>query len=155
MPLQKSKDLDEWKNHITTNVSVDGQTGCWIWKKTTRKDGYGITWYNGTTDYIHRVSYKIFKGDFDSNFVVRHTCDNPSCVNPNHLLLGSDQDNSTDMVNRNRSIKGSQVHNAKLTEELIPIIRSSNKSSRKLGVEFGVSKSIILAVKNNRTWKHV
>ena len=41
MPLQKSKDLDEWKNHITTNVSIDGQTGCWIWKKATRKDGYG------------------------------------------------------------------------------------------------------------------
>lgn len=149
------KTINEWKQHIVTNSSIDGTTGCWSWKKATRKDGYGITWYEGTTDYIHRVSYKVFKGTFDPNLVVRHTCDNPSCCNPDHLLLGSEQDNSTDMVNRGRSCKGSQSPKAKLTEDMIQPIRDSELSSRVLGSLFGVSKSVILDIKNNKIWKHV
>ena len=149
------KTNDEWIQHISTNVFIDGKTGCWNWKRATRKDGYGITWYNGSTDYIHRVSYRVFKGDFDSNFIIRHKCDNPSCCNPDHLLIGSDQDNSTDMVNRGRSAKGSKQGNSKLTEEMIQPIRDSNLSSRVLGSMYNISKSVILDIKNNKIWKHV
>ena len=149
------KTKDEWITHITTNVFMDGVSGCWIWKKAIRKDGYGITWYNGTTDYVHRVSYRIFKNEFDPNLIVRHTCDNPSCCNPEHLLLGSDQDNSTDMVNRGRSCKGSNTPKAKLTEDMIQPIRESDLSSRVLGSLLGVSKTVILDIKKNRIWKHV
>ena len=148
------KSNQDWIKHISTNVSIDGRTGCWNWKQATRKDGYGITWYKGKTDYIHRVSYRIFKGDFDSNYIVRHTCDNPSCCNPDHLLLGSDKDNSKDMVDRGRSCKGSKIHTAKLTEDLIPIIRTSDISSRNLSNIYGVSKTVILDIKRNKIWKH-
>ena len=149
------KTNEEWINHISTNVSIDGKTGCWNWKKAVRKDGYGITWYNGTTDYIHRVSYKIFKGNFDPNYVVRHTCDNPSCCNPDHLLLGSDKDNSLDTVNRNRQSKGRHRYNAKLTADMIQPIRDSGLSSRVLGKLLGISKTVVLSIKRNNMWKHV
>lgn len=149
------KTKDEWITHITTNVFMEGVSGCWIWKKAIRKDGYGITWYNGNTDYIHRVSYRIFNGDFDPAFIIRHTCDNPSCCNPAHLVIGSDQDNSNDMVNRGRSLKGSKQPLSKLVEDNIQPIRDSILSSRVLGNLLGVSKSVILDIKNNKTWKHV
>jgi len=149
------KTNDEWIQHISTNVFIDGKTGCWNWKRATRKDGYVITWYNGSTDYIHRVSYRVFKGDFDSNFIIRHKCDNPSCCNPDHLLIGSDQDNSTDMVSRDRQAKGSLVGTAKLTEEIVVMIRSLSGSSQQLAKFFDCSKTTIKDIRNNKIWKHV
>lgn len=154
--LTKSKRTkEEWKQHISTNVSMDGNTGCWNWKKALGSGGYGVTWYNGKTVYAHRMSYFAFNGDFDPNFLVLHSCDNPSCVNPKHLILGSDQDNSSDMVNKNRSAKGSKNGLAKLTEDMIPTIRESVLSSRALSNLLGISKTVILDIKRNKIWKHV
>ena len=153
--LNKSKKTQEdWQHHIATNVSIDGHTGCWTWKKAKGSGGYGVTWYQGKTVYAHRMSYYAYKGEFDSDFIVRHTCDNPSCVNPNHLILGSDQDNSTDMVNKDRQAKGSKNGLAKLNESIIPYIKTSPLSSRVLGKEFGVCKNVILEIKRGNIWRH-
>lgn len=155
MQIKSKRTKEEWKQHISTNVSIDGSTGCWNWKKALGSGGYGVTWYNGKTVYAHRMSYFAFNGDFDPNFLILHTCDNPSCVNPKHLILGSDQDNSSDMVNKNRSAKGSKNGLAKLTEDMIPTIRESVLSSRALSNLLGVSKTVILDIKRNKIWKHV
>lgn len=155
MQTKGKQTQEEWQHHISTNVSIEGDTGCWIWKKACGSGGYGVTWYNGETVYAHRMSYFAFNGEYDKTFIVRHTCDNPACVNPNHLVLGTDQDNSSDMVARCRSARGSRNSKAKLTEDIIPAIRESCLSSRTLANLLGVSKTIILDVKRNRTWKHV
>jgi hypothetical protein len=153
--LNKSKQTqEEWKQHIATNVSIDGHTGCWSWKKAKGSGGYGVTWFNGKTVYAHRMSYYAYVGEYDPSFLVMHTCDNPCCVNPKHLCLGTDQDNSSDMVTKDRQAKGSKNGLAKLTESLIPYIKESTASSRQLGKELGVCKTVILDIKRGLIWKH-
>ena len=89
------------------------------------------------------------------DLVVRHTCDNKACVNPDHLILGTHQDNSTDMVSRDRQAKGSLVGTAKLTEEIVVMIRSLSGSSQQLAKFFDCSKTTIKDIRNNKIWKHV
>lgn len=152
---RQKESQEEWQQHIQTNVSIDGITGCWNWKKALGSGGYGITWANGKTEYAHRMSYFAYNGDYDPSYLVMHTCDNPKCVNPFHLVLGTDAQNSKNMVDKGRSAKGSQVGTAKLTEEQIPTIRKSLLSSRDLAREYGVCKTVILDIKKNKIWIHV
>lgn len=82
---------------------VNEITGCWEWKRATNNIGYGMfRWATGIMRTAHRVSYELFKGPIPKGLVVCHTCDNPKCVNPDHLWLGTMKDNHTDMVNKGR-----------------------------------------------------
>lgn len=130
-------------------------TNCIEWQKAKDKAGYGVSWLKGKWIRAHRKAYIETFGDIPKELVVRHTCDNRSCVNPDHLVLGTHQQNSTDMVERNRQAKGSNVGTAKLTEELVQMIRSMNGSSSNLAEFFNVSKTTIKDIKKNRIWKHV
>jgi hypothetical protein len=95
--------------------------------------------------------------------LVRHKCDNPGCVNPEHLELGSYQDNYADMLSRGRTnytgrLAGAKNTNAKLTEELVRAIRQEFKSSpsaEKLAAKYSVGKTNIYLIINRLTWKHV
>ena len=75
---------------------------CWEWQASTRKDGYGQVWYQKTLLSAHRVSYEIAYGPLPEGFVLRHTCDNPRCCNPAHLVAGTQEANMRDMVSRGR-----------------------------------------------------
>lgn len=125
---------------------------CILWDKAKNKAGYGITWHNNKWEYAHRAIVNATTGD-----VVRHTCDNPSCVNPIHLKIGTHKENSQDMVNKNRQVKGSQSHLAKLDEETVRLIRytKSHMSSRQCAARFGISKTNVLDIWNNKIWKHL
>lgn len=78
---------------------------CWIWAARTNEWGYGTMEINGKSIRAHRLSYLMFNGDLIPGKVVMHTCDNPVCVNPNHLRQGTHKDNSQDMVDKGRSTK--------------------------------------------------
>ena len=86
-------------------AAIEKTNGCWIWKAGKDKDGYG-TIYIGRHYRAHRVSYMIHCGAIPADNLVCHTCDNPSCVNPLHLFIGSSQDNVNDMVKKGRQAKG-------------------------------------------------
>lgn len=78
-------------------------TGCWIWTASSNSKGYGrIGIGTSTSRMAHRVSYLLFKGEIPIGLLVCHSCDVPSCVNPDHLFLGTNKDNMNDMVKRNR-----------------------------------------------------
>lgn len=79
-------------------------SGCWIWEACLFSDGYGQFGYNYKNYRAHRFSYALYNGPVPSNLIIRHTCDNPLCVNPAHLLLGTIQDNYEDMVKRDRRV---------------------------------------------------
>jgi hypothetical protein len=84
------------------NVSIDKDDKCWEWKRGRRKSGYGKLWYNGKTTLAHRVAWLKTYGPIPEGLCVLHKCDNPPCVNPSHLFLGTNKDNSRDKENKGR-----------------------------------------------------
>jgi hypothetical protein len=114
------------------------------WAMFTNANGYGVTRYNGKACLAHRVSYEISKGDIGGACVC-HSCDNPSCVNPEHLFLGTHKDNMDDMRSKGRKW-------SKLSFEDVAEIRRSNESSESLSVKYGVSARTIRYAKDATHW---
>ena len=131
-------------------------SGCWLWISHCDKDGYGILPATGAAVRAHRLSYEIHNGQIPDGMVVCHTCDNPSCVNPEHLFSGTTKDNCQDMLSKGRDkMVGSRNNKAKLTEDQVADIRKSDKSKYELADIYSVSVSTIKRIKNNTLWRHV
>ncbi len=120
--------------------------GCWYWIGHTNNHGYGIFTIKHKNLKASRVSYSIYKGDIPDKMNVLHTCDNRSCVNPDHLYIGGQSENMRDMLSRNRWIN-------KLTLEDVAFIRSSNDDYKSLALRFGVKDRTIYKVKTYRSWR--
>jgi hypothetical protein len=92
------------RERLLRRISIHPLTGCWEWQAGRKnKEGYGDFSIDGASKSAHRVSYKEFKGD-PVGFVVCHSCDNPPCINPDHLFLGSPKDNVADMMRKGRAV---------------------------------------------------
>lgn len=149
------------EERIKNNIVIDNN-GCWIWVGSKR-NGYGRLIVGSRSDgsrhseTAHRYSWLVFKGEIPAGLFVCHHCDNPACVNPEHLFIGTRQDNTDDreQKNRNNHVVGEHTPTARLTEQQVIDIRNSNKSSRELGKLYGVNKSSILNIKNRKSWKHI
>lgn len=141
------------------------ETGCWMWKGAgSRKTGYGLCQPGGkgTSGVLaHRFSYQMHKGPIPKGLHVRHSCNVRRCVNPDHLSVGTHQDNMDDMTTEQRvaaAPKGEAHHAAVLNEEAVRDIRSRSKMRgfiAGLSKQYGVTKSTIGAVRNGSAWKHV
>lgn len=138
---------------------------CWIWTGHKDRAGYGTFGVpKGRMLRAHRYSWKIAHGEIpDSQILVMHKCDNPSCVNPEHLFLGSQKDNSADKVSKNRQAKGSHQGLSKVTEDQVHTIRDRYihgqrgglNTTRRLSKEFGISLATVKQIVSGKTWKHV
>lgn len=135
---------------------------CIIWTGAKDRDGYGHLRRNGKLRLVHKLAYCQSKGidyeDLPTGIVVRHTCDNPSCHNPNHLIEGTQRDNIRDCINRGRfkSNKGVNNPRAVLNMELAEAIREDYKtvmSYSKLAIKYGVGKSTIARVISGKIWR--
>lgn len=131
--------------------------GCWTWKGSLDRYGYGQFKVNGHPIGAHRFSYLLHFGDLPMHLCVCHSCDNPSCVNPSHLWLGTHADNARDRREKGRSVclRGERSPVAKLTPEQIRDIRASSESQRALASKFNVSQSNISRIRLGNTWRHV
>lgn len=141
-----------------------GPDGCWVWTDPANDKGYGVFNFHNKLHRAHVVAYELANGPIPEGegLVVCHTCDNPPCCNPAHLWLGTRGDNAADRDRKKRTnpgwVPGSKNGLAKLTEELIPIIRrraATGETHRKLADDFGVSKGAITAICVRRNWRHV
>lgn len=140
-----------------------GPDDCWLWTGNMLPSGYGQIGRGGrraATLLAHRAAVEIATGEpVPSHLVVMHSCDNPSCVNPAHLSLGTNMDNSHDMIAKGRnvivSLKGIENPHAKLTPEAVRDIRSSRMPQAALARKYRVSEATIAAVIHGRTWRHV
>ena len=136
-------------------VSPEPNSGCWLWTGSTTVCGYPQISLNGTPVRAHRASFEFFKKTTIKNKIICHTCDVPSCVNPDHLFCGTHSDNSKDKVFKNRQSRGERRPLSKLKETDVLYVRNSKESCVTLGREFGVSRSVISKIRRGEGWRHV
>lgn len=137
---------------------ADGPNACWLYGGPGFYKGYGVFPFDNKIYHAHRLSYILTHGDIAKDLVVRHSCDNPPCVNPAHLSLGTRADNSADMVKRGRSSFGERRPLAKLTEDQVCAIRklkAEGKNSFEIAPAFGIAPGTVRNVANRHSWKHV
>jgi len=134
---------------------VEKTDSCWLWKGSDdgSAEGYGKFWDGGMSCRAHRVSYKWYHGDIMPGMVIRHSCDNPRCVRPDHLSQGTRKENMEDMVARGRSTKGRSQPTRKLTTAQAAEIYSSTESIRALARNYNMYPTSIRAIKNGETYK--
>ena len=151
---------------IKRNITINPITKCWEWNGSKRR-GYGRMTVGSRTDgtrrsvSAHRVSYELYHGEIPDGMEVCHTCDNPCCVNPEHLFIGTRQDNVDDRERKGRNITftGEEQPCAKLTKKAVKDARweraYKGTSFQKLADKYGVSKRTIQNAINGKTWKCV
>jgi hypothetical protein len=137
---------------------------CWLWLGTKDKHGYGRLSVNKSPKLVSRLSWEIFVGPIPMNLLVCHKCDNPQCINPGHLFLGTHLDNMRDMIKKGRAnhsnnIKGEKHFKAKLTNVDVQAIRQRYKigdiTQEILSKQYQVCKSTIGKILTNKNWKSV
>lgn len=142
-------------NSVESTTHSYSGSSCLEWAGRINQDGYGKIGRRGKDLYAHRVSYEAHKQPIpaDKPFV-RHLCNNPSCVNPAHLAVGTPGDNMLDKALAG-SMKGEKHPNARLTEAQARVIKISSEPVYVLAARYGVSRSIVDAIKRGRTWRHL
>jgi hypothetical protein len=143
-------DLDRFFSKVEITPS------CWIWKACKTIDGYGTFWFDGKMVRAHKFIYEYINGKILKGLEVRHKeCHNPSCVNPDHLDIGTHQDNMSDMVLAGRQAKGETNGRSKLTQNSVEVIRElypQGITQESLAEMFGVSDVQICLIVNNKSW---
>ena len=131
--------------------------GCWFFTGTRNNKGYGRIKINGVATSAHRVSFELHKGPITNNLWVLHTCDNPSCINPDHLFLGTAKDNNDDMIAKGRDNTHSirPIGPRALCEDDVIAIRKLLKdgySQRDIAEQYSVNQPTISFINTGRTW---
>lgn len=136
---------------------VQKTDGCWLWMASKNKDGYG-EFFGEAGKHIsaHRFSYFIHYGEIPAGMCVCHECDNPSCVKPEHLFLGTVEDNRNDKLRKNRQMKGERFPLSRLKEsqvlEIVELSRTRQKTMSQLAADYGVSNGTIGSIMNGDNW---
>ncbi|KIC85804.1 hypothetical protein RN49_17570 [Pantoea agglomerans] len=138
-------------------MNKDNIHGCWQWTASLLTGGYGGFRLNGKTLRAHRVSFELAYGPIPEGLMVRHKCDNRLCCNPEHLELGTNQDNMDDMKARGRqkSLKGSHNGNSKMRAEWVMAIRTDNRTCRELSSVYGIDPTQISNIKTGKQWSDI
>lgn len=131
--------------------------GCIEWTGAINL-GYGRTTYGlGVNLPTHRAAYALANGlhpKFKGG-VIRHTCDNPPCINPEHLVLGTHGENAVDRMEHGRQIRGEAQHCAKLNPDMVRAIRGDKRPGAAIARGYGVGEMTVSKIKRRQTWKHI
>lgn len=129
---------------------------CWLWQGGKSPKGYGKFWIANKDIRAHRQAWVFTHGPIPIGLVVCHRCDIPSCVNPEHLFLGTQDDNVRDCVIKGRQARGETQSASKLTAEQVLAIRAiEGVSQRELARRFGVTHALIGYVQRRAIWRHI
>lgn len=137
-----------------SKVDIRGPNDCWRWTACHIR-GYGVMWHDGNNKRANRISYFLAHGQLPADLVVMHSCDNPACVNPAHLSLGTHADNIAERNAKGRQMRGSRQHLAKLNDEAVAKILVDNRPGPAVARDYGVNRSVINSIRRGVLWKHV
>lgn len=132
-------------------IDKDGINGCWNWLGRVNNKGYGQYGLNGKSHFSHRLSYNLINGEVPKNMYLCHKCDNPKCCNPEHLFVGTPQDNMIDKIIKRRQ------PNLVLNPEKVMEIRSlkGEYKLKEISKKVGVSLSLVKDVIYGGSWTHI
>jgi hypothetical protein len=139
-------------------AKVNRGDGCWEWRGWKDDKGYGYIQDGDRRRFTHRVSWELTNGPIAAGMFVCHHCDNPPCCRPDHLFLGTAQDNQTDMRIKGRSTRGERNARAKLTTaDVVEIRRLLMAGLRNCDVaeRFNIARSVITNISKRKSWRHV
>lgn len=147
------------QNRFFSHIERIPFSECWIWTGATTK-GYGQATYNKQHGYAHRISWEIHNNSkIQPGKVCCHKCDEPLCVNPNHLFIGDHKDNVNDKIQKGRhrhgTLSGEQNGFSKVTKEIveeIKLLKAKGLTVRQIAEKIGISKSNVWLVATNKTW---
>jgi hypothetical protein len=147
---------DEWLQYKGWAITP---TGCWEAKVGRDPDGYGITKFHGRHRRIHRFAYETWVGPIPEGLSILHSCDNPPCINPEHLSPGTTRQNNEDRNRKGRTSKGVQHYASKLNEQEVLEIRAEAPygvlTHRMLAEVYGVTDVLISYILSRKAWKHI
>jgi HNH endonuclease len=154
--IMSESDLERFWSKVT----LYGENDCWNWTASKLPFGYGQFGLGGRKGQkscrAHRISYALANGIFDRKLKVLHECDNPSCVNPKHLFLGSQLDNMRDMFSKGRGrparLPGAKNGSAKLTQKQVDEIRNTTGKVRDIAIQYGIGKSQVSNIRRGASW---
>ena len=132
--------------------SVTKANGCIEWTGAKTPNGYGRFYRKGKNLFAHRLAYSVFVGEIPEGFCVCHHCDNPPCINPNHLFVGTHAENHADRQKKGRTLRGAQVGNSKLTSSQVLEIREDDRVSHIIAKEYAVCGGTIRKIKCREAW---
>lgn len=150
-------------------VSEPDARGCTLWRGCLSSNGYGRFWHDAADHRAHRVSWMLFVGPIHDGLCVLHHCDVRSCVNPEHLFIGTQQDNMDDKIRKGRDgpcragllsadRRGERNSQARLTEaqaKEILLRADAGETARSLAMEFGVARLTVRRLVSGVTWAHL
>lgn len=143
--------------HAMGNYQPVTESGCWLWMGRT-SGGYGVAplGARGVKKYAHRLFYEIHNGPIEDGMVICHKCDTPSCVNPDHLFLGTVQDNNNDRKKKGRYL-GAWNGRALVTEQEVREIRDLRgvMSQATIAKHYGISQPTVSAICRKETWASI
>lgn len=123
--------------------------GCWLWVGARNKNGYGVFRVAGKNVLAHRFMYELMQGEL-AGYHVCHSCDNPQCVNPEHMFLGTDADNHTDKA---KKLRGGRALTGEQVKEIKQLV-SSGIILQDIAEQFGVSRKSVQRIKNGQYWRY-
>lgn len=135
------------------------ENGCLVWRGAKNSSGYGVFRKKGKNFYAHRAAWECRNGAIPEGRVVCHCCDNPACCNPEHMFIGSQRENLSDMVQKGRSAKGVGHSQAKLTDEQVVKIRerfaAGGATHAEVARDFGISREAVGQIVRRQRWAHI
>ena len=141
---------------IANKVAKIPEAGCWIWLGAITNHGYGrMTLGRKTHIAAHRASYELKNGPIPDGMLALHHCDIKWCVNPDHIFLGTQQNNMDDKVCKNRQANGVKHGMSKLTEEQAKEAKFGNVKPTELAKKFNCSATMIRQIRSGLYWKHL
>ena len=145
----------EWNDVFLHRVKASGD--CLEFTGALDRKGYGRQSFRGKAWLSHRVSYEVATGPIPDGMFVCHKCDNPACVNPDHLFAGSHRDNTDDMLRKGRSQRrrGESHSRVKLTGEQVVAIKLDPRTHREIAGDYGISLGYVHSLKVGRAWSEI